>query len=132
VVVAADAVEERAEELVRLEVDSARKLWPPLLRVATRRELTWLLGVAWQPTRKCRLGADDASDPGRRLGRLLDRPPLGATPAQLLLGRRVGPARLHKVEALLLGGGGWALVVGRGTAGARVVLPGLAGGRSTT
>jgi membrane protein YqaA with SNARE-associated domain len=37
------------------------------------------------------------------------------------LGRRVGPARLHKVEALLRGGG-WALVVGRGTAGARVVL----------
>jgi membrane-associated protein len=43
------------------------------------------------------------------------------------LGRRVGPARLHKVEGLLLRGGGWALVVGRGTAGARVVLPGLAG-----
>jgi membrane-associated protein len=42
------------------------------------------------------------------------------------LGRRVGPARLHKVEALLLRGG-WALVVGRCTAGARVVLPGLAG-----
>jgi membrane-associated protein len=31
------------------------------------------------------------------------------------------------VEGLLLRGGGWALVVGRGTAGARVVLPGLAG-----
>jgi membrane-associated protein len=43
------------------------------------------------------------------------------------LGRRVGPARLHKVEGLLLRGGGWALVVGRSTAGARVVLPGLAG-----
>jgi membrane-associated protein len=43
------------------------------------------------------------------------------------LGRRVGAARLHKVESLLLRGGGWALVVGRGTAGARVVLPGLAG-----
>jgi membrane-associated protein len=43
------------------------------------------------------------------------------------LGRRVGPARLHKVEGLLLRGGGWALVVGRCTAGARVVLPGLAG-----
>jgi membrane protein DedA with SNARE-associated domain len=43
------------------------------------------------------------------------------------LGRRVGPARLHKVESLLLQGGGWALVVGRCTAGARVVLPGLAG-----
>src|SRR5215207_2118860 len=43
------------------------------------------------------------------------------------LGRRVGPARLHKVEGLLLRGGGWPLVVGRGTAGARVVLPGLAG-----
>src|SRR5215218_5145760 len=43
------------------------------------------------------------------------------------LGRRVGPARLHKVEGLLLRGGGWGLVVGRGTAGARVVLPGLAG-----
>jgi undecaprenyl-diphosphatase len=28
---------------------------------------------------------------------------------------------------LLLRGGGWALVVGRGTAGVRVVLPGLAG-----
>jgi membrane protein DedA with SNARE-associated domain len=25
-----------------------------------------------------------------------------------LLGRRVGPARLHKVESLLLRGGGWA------------------------
>jgi membrane-associated protein len=43
------------------------------------------------------------------------------------LGRRVGPARLHKVESLLLRGGGWTLVVGRCTAGARVVLPGLAG-----
>jgi membrane protein DedA with SNARE-associated domain len=43
------------------------------------------------------------------------------------LGRRVGPARLHRVDALLLRGGGWALVVGRCTAGARVVLPGLAG-----
>jgi membrane protein YqaA with SNARE-associated domain len=39
------------------------------------------------------------------------------------LGRRVGPARLHKVEGLLLRGGGWALVVGRCTAGARVLLP---------
>jgi membrane-associated protein len=43
------------------------------------------------------------------------------------LGRRVGPTRLHKVEGLLLRGGGWPLVVGRCTAGARVVLPGLAG-----
>jgi len=43
------------------------------------------------------------------------------------LGRRVGPARLHTAEGLLLRGGGWALVVGRCTAGARVVLPGLAG-----
>src|SRR4029453_16714512 len=43
------------------------------------------------------------------------------------LGRRVGPARLHTVEGLLPRGGGWALVVGRCTAGARVVLPGLAG-----
>jgi membrane protein DedA with SNARE-associated domain len=43
------------------------------------------------------------------------------------LGRRVGPARLHRVEGLLLRGGGWALVVGRCTAGARVLLPGLAG-----
>jgi membrane protein DedA with SNARE-associated domain len=43
------------------------------------------------------------------------------------LGRRGGAARLHKVEGLLLRGGGWALVVGRCTAGARVVLPGLAG-----
>jgi undecaprenyl-diphosphatase len=43
------------------------------------------------------------------------------------LGRRVGPARLHKVEGLLLRGGGLGLVVGRCTAGARVVLPGLAG-----
>ena len=43
------------------------------------------------------------------------------------LGRRVGPARLHRVESLLLRGGGRALLVGRGTAGARVVLPGLAG-----
>ncbi|HEV8163469.1 MAG TPA: VTT domain-containing protein [Actinomycetota bacterium] len=36
-------------------------------------------------------------------------------------------ARLHKVEDLLLRGGGWGLVVGRCTAGARVVRPGLAG-----
>jgi membrane protein DedA with SNARE-associated domain len=43
------------------------------------------------------------------------------------LGRRVGPARLHRVESLLLRGGGRALFVGRCTAGARVVLPGLAG-----
>jgi membrane-associated protein len=43
------------------------------------------------------------------------------------LGRRVGPARLHKVEALLLRGGGGPLLVGRCTAGVRVVLPGLAG-----
>jgi membrane protein DedA with SNARE-associated domain len=43
------------------------------------------------------------------------------------LGRRVGPARLHKVEGLLLRGGGWPLVMGRCTAGARVLLPGLAG-----
>ena len=43
------------------------------------------------------------------------------------LGRRVGPAQLHRVESLLLAGGGRALVVGRCTAGARVVLPGLAG-----
>jgi membrane protein DedA with SNARE-associated domain len=42
------------------------------------------------------------------------------------LGRRVGPARLHRVESLLLRGG-WALLAGRCTAGARVVLPGLAG-----
>ncbi len=43
------------------------------------------------------------------------------------LGRRVGPNHLHRVESLLLRGGGRALVVGRCTAGARVVLPGLAG-----
>jgi membrane protein DedA with SNARE-associated domain len=43
------------------------------------------------------------------------------------LGRRVGPARLHRVESLLLRGGGRALIVGRCTAGVRVVLPGLAG-----
>jgi membrane protein DedA with SNARE-associated domain len=43
------------------------------------------------------------------------------------LGRRVGPARLHRVESLLLRGGSRALLVGRCTAGARVVLPGLAG-----
>ena len=43
------------------------------------------------------------------------------------LGRRIGPARLHRVESLLLRGGGRALFVGRCTAGARVVLPGLAG-----
>jgi membrane-associated protein len=55
---------------------------------------------------------------GRRWG-----PRLLASP----LGRRVGPARQHKVEALLLRAGGWALVVGRCTAGARVMLPGLAG-----
>jgi membrane protein DedA with SNARE-associated domain len=55
---------------------------------------------------------------GRRLG-----PRLLAT----RLGRRVGPARLHRVESLLLRGGGGPLLVGRCTAGARVVLPGLAG-----
>jgi len=43
------------------------------------------------------------------------------------LGRRVGPTRLHTVEGLLLRGGGWGLAVGRCTAGARVLLPGLAG-----
>ena len=43
------------------------------------------------------------------------------------LGRRIGPDRLHRVESLLLRGGGRALLVGRCTAGARVVLPGLAG-----
>jgi membrane protein DedA with SNARE-associated domain len=43
------------------------------------------------------------------------------------LGRRVGPSRMHRVESLLLRGGGGALFVGRCTAGARVVLPGLAG-----
>jgi membrane protein DedA with SNARE-associated domain len=42
------------------------------------------------------------------------------------LGRRVGPARLHRVESVLLRGG-WALLIGRCTAGVRVVLPGLAG-----
>jgi membrane protein DedA with SNARE-associated domain len=42
-------------------------------------------------------------------------------------GRLVGPARLGKVEGLLHRGGGRALFVGRCTAGARVVLPGLAG-----
>jgi membrane-associated protein len=54
---------------------------------------------------------------GRRWGpRLLTSP----------IGRRLGPARLHRVEAVLLRGR-WALLVGRCTAGARVVLPGLAG-----
>jgi membrane protein DedA with SNARE-associated domain len=43
------------------------------------------------------------------------------------LGRRVGPERLGRVEALLLRGGGGPLFVGRCTAGVRVVLPGLAG-----
>jgi membrane protein DedA with SNARE-associated domain len=43
------------------------------------------------------------------------------------LGRRIGPARMLRVEALLLRGGGRALAVGRCTAGVRVVLPGLAG-----
>jgi undecaprenyl-diphosphatase len=43
------------------------------------------------------------------------------------LGRRIGPDRLHRVETLLLRGGGRALFVGRCAAGARVVLPGLAG-----
>jgi membrane protein DedA with SNARE-associated domain len=42
-------------------------------------------------------------------------------------GRRVGPARLHRVESLLTKGGGGPLFVGRCTAGVRVVLPGLAG-----
>jgi membrane-associated protein len=54
---------------------------------------------------------------GRRWG-----PRLLASP----IGRRVGVARLQRVEALLLRGR-WALFVGRCTAGARVVLPGLAG-----
>jgi undecaprenyl-diphosphatase len=39
----------------------------------------------------------------------------------------VGPVRLRRVESLLRRGGGRALLVGRCTAGARVVLPGLAG-----
>ena len=43
------------------------------------------------------------------------------------LGRRIGPGRLHRVESLLLRGGGRALFVGRCATGARVVLPGLAG-----
>jgi hypothetical protein len=43
----------------------------------------------------------------------------GAPPAQLTLGRRVGPARLHTVKGLLLRGGARALVVGRCTAGQR-------------
>jgi membrane protein DedA with SNARE-associated domain len=47
------------------------------------------------------------------------------------IGRRWGPrllpSRMHRVESLLLRGGGGALFVGRCTAGARVVLPGLAG-----
>ena len=43
------------------------------------------------------------------------------------LGRRIGPDRLHRVETLLLRGGGRALFVGRCAAGAGVVLPGLAG-----
>jgi membrane protein DedA with SNARE-associated domain len=55
---------------------------------------------------------------GRRLG-----PRLLAT----RLGRRVGPARLRRVESLLLRGGGGPLLVGRCTAGVRVLLPGLAG-----
>ena len=42
-------------------------------------------------------------------------------------GRLVGPARLQRVGVLLDRGGGRALFVGRLTAGARVVLPGLAG-----
>ena len=55
---------------------------------------------------------------GRRWGpRLLDS----------RLGRRIGPDRLHRVESLLLRGGGGPLLVGRCTAGVRVVLPGLAG-----
>ena len=55
---------------------------------------------------------------GRRWGpRLLDS----------RVGRRIAPGRLHRVESLLLRGGGRALFVGRCTAGARVLLPGLAG-----
>src|SRR4029434_10739353 len=62
-VVVADAVEQRAEELVRLKVDSVRNLlWTPLLRRATRRELTPGLASTWQPTGKCPLGAGHASD----------------------------------------------------------------------
>jgi hypothetical protein len=59
-VVVADAVEERAEALVRLKVDSVRNLlWTPLLRRATRRELTSRLGI--------RLAADtELSAGGRR------------------------------------------------------------------
>ena len=55
---------------------------------------------------------------GRRWG-----PRLVASP----IGRRIGPARLNRVEDLVLRGGGRALFVGRCTAGVRVVLPGLAG-----
>jgi membrane-associated protein len=43
------------------------------------------------------------------------------------LGRRVGPRRLGRVEGLLLRGGGGTMFLARCTAGARVVLPGLAG-----
>ena len=41
--------------------------------------------------------------PGRRHGRLLDRPPLGPRLLSSPLGRRVGLARLHKVEACCCG-----------------------------
>jgi membrane protein DedA with SNARE-associated domain len=85
--------------------------WPS--RAASRWALPWPVGVA---------GALAGDSVGYWIGRRWG-PHLLSSP----LGRRVGPARLRKVESLLLRGGGWALVVGRGTAGARVVLPGLAG-----
>ena len=95
---------------------------PAFLGLVLPGELALLLGGVLASQGRVPLAAALAGDSagywiGRRWGpRLLDSG----------LGRRVGPARLHRVESLLLRGR-WALLVGRCTAGARVVLPGLAG-----
>src|SRR4029450_10773292 len=79
------------------EVDSVRELlWPLLLGVATRPELTSRLGAAWRPTGDCRLGADDVSGPGSyRRVKATNRP-----------GRDHGTARDGPAVAVRLGGPG--------------------------
>jgi hypothetical protein len=65
VVGVADAREERAEELVRLEVDGLRDgrfLATPATGDWPRVDMDPAAST-WRPTCKCRLGADDASDP---------------------------------------------------------------------
>ena len=95
---------------------------PAFLGLVLPGEVALLLGGVLAHQDRIALPAALAGDSagywiGRRWGpRLLDSG----------LGRRVGPARLHRVESLLLRGR-WALLVGRCTAGVRVMLPGLAG-----